>query len=210
MKKLIAILIGVLLIGGVAYTVTNKDDAKKSDNPATKSEEHKDHEKAAESAKFTDACKVITSAQLQAAFGVAFDEGKAEKNGSTSDSLPLKSCTYEQTNDGSVTAMSDAINFSVQVETYHDAASAETIMKTTKSTDKLGDKVYFVRTDVDGVGDEAFFFQGQAPVILKTEEFMYARSGNQVFHFVAVRLSGINHETAKTAITTLAKDALND
>lgn len=158
---------------------------------------------------YADACQLVDRADVEEAFGVPFGEFKREDGGTSSAGFDGSSCAIEQAHDGSVSAMTDAVNVSIKIENYETGDAAKQAMEATKGSAKLGDKVYFVRTDVNGVGDEAFFFQGQAPLVLKTEEFMYVRKGSQIFHFVAVRLDGIDHAKAQTALTELAKKALN-
>lgn len=202
----VAIVAVVVLGGGFAVTMMAKDDAKDGISTA-KTESTSDGKKT--EAKFTDPCKVVTKAAVEAAFGFNFNEGKAEKDGVTSDDLPSKSCVFESVHEDTVTGLSNATNLTVAFETYKDEASAKASIEATKSSAKIGDKVYFVKTDVANVGDEAFFFQNQASAVLKSEEFLYARKGNQVIHLIAVKLAGIDHTAAQQALTKLGSGSLN-
>lgn len=204
MKEWILVIAAIAVLGGgsaVAYFVMNKSGADSTKDAPLK--------QTVATGKFKEACKVVSAADASAAFGVTYKEGVDEGNSLAPGNVISRSCKYNEVNDGSATALLNAINFSVEFETYNNAELAKAALKRTKETEKTGSKVYFVRTDVAGVGDEAFFFQGQAPGVLKTEEYMYARKNNQIFHFVAVRIDGIDHAKAQAAITTLAKKALD-
>lgn len=208
MNKIILAIVATALVGGGAYFVMNKDDKEESQSTSSNSSPASSSSSSASNAtsKFDNPCEVVSKADVEAAFGKTFKEGKDESNANN----PVKNCLYEEQNDGSVSSMTSAINFTVTLDTqFKDEASATQEMKTIRSTAKLGDKTFFVETPAPGVGDDAFFFQGQGEIVLKTEEFMYARKGSQIFHFVAVRLDGVDHSKAKLAITDLAKKALN-
>lgn len=203
------VILGVIVLGGgaVAYSVAKNNVKEDNNKPATTSQTNEN--KTESSAKFDDACKVVSKAAVESAFGISFKDGKAESDSLTSAGLPKKTCTFESVNDGSVTGLSNATNLTIAIENYGDETKAKRSIEDTKNSASFNGKVFFIRTDAGNIGDEAFFFQGQTEVILKTEEFMYARKGSQVIHFIAVRMSGIDHTAAKTAITKLASGALN-
>lgn len=153
---------------------------------------------------FINACKVITKSDAESLFGVKFKDGKPEN---TTGAI-VKSCKYEEVTDETVPALLKATNLRVQVDTYEDSDRAKVGLDTTRKLDKIEGKVFFVATDAPGVGDQAFFFQGQAPLTIKTEEYLYVRKANRVYHFVAVRIDGIDHAKAKVALAELAKKSV--
>jgi hypothetical protein len=153
---------------------------------------------------FINACKVIVKTDAEAAFGVKFKDGNPEN---TTGAI-VKSCKYEEATDGSVPALIKATNLRVQVDTYETIDSAKLGIDTTRKLDTIDGKVFFVATDAPDVGDQAFFFQGQAPLTIKTEEYLYVRKGSRVYHFVAVRIDGIDHAKAKIALAELAKKSV--
>ena len=158
---------------------------------------------------FGNPCSVLKKADIEAAFGIPFKSGKEEGGAPAPRDASLTSCKYDQQTDGSATALLRATTFSIDVETHANTDDAKASIEATKSTTTVGGKVYFVKTDVPGIGDEAFFFTGQANGVQNTEEYMYARKGNQVLHFIAIKISGIDHAKAQEAIKTLAKKALD-
>lgn len=208
MKKWMIIVAGVIVLAGGGIAAYMMINGQKS-SVGTDSSTNNSAKDGTATARFTDACAVVSKTDVDAAFGVTYKQPKKEADGIAPGGATTKSCKFDELTDESPTALMKATNFSIEVDTYTSTEAAKTTIESTRKADKLGNKIYFVRTDVAEVGDEAFFFQGQAPGVLKTEEYMYARKGNQIFHFVAVRINGIDHDKAKAAITTLAKKALN-
>lgn len=157
----------------------------------------------------TDACELVTSQDVANVFGVDFNEGRPDQAVTSSDNMKGGVCTFEQINDGSVQGLNEAVSVRITIDNYQSVDNAKKAIETTKSTAEVDGKVYFVRTDVPGVGDEAFFFQNQAAPVLKSEHYLYARKGSQVVNMVAVQLSGIDHAKAGEALITLGKKGLN-
>lgn len=196
----------IIALGSVAYFMTmgGKNDGSSSSTDTTSSTANKTDATTA-NAEVKDACKLITTSDINAAFGLTFKDGTSQETAGTD----RTSCKYTQTGDESPTALMKATNFSIDVESFATAKEAEASLTTTRKTDKIGDKVLFVVTDAPGVGDEAFFFQGQAAAIIKTEEYMYARKGRAIYHFIAIKLDGIDHEKVRPQMIQIAKKALN-
>ena len=157
---------------------------------------------------FTDACLLVPKSELENIFGVTFNDFKNEPARKSTENLDGSQCTTEQTNDGTVPGMANAINVTFTIENYGTTQKAIAQMDLVRKSAKFGDKVYFERTDVPGVGDEAFF-QSLAPVKLQPEEFLYVRKGSQVFHFVAVQIDSIDHPKVQSQLIELAKRVLN-
>lgn len=158
---------------------------------------------------YDDACTMFSKNDVEAAFGVSFGDFTSQTDPSFTDAVATSKCLIQQVHDNSITSLGDMIEFSITVETYSDAEAAKKSLGIIKKSAEFDNKIVAVRSDVAGVGEEAFFFQIQAPLELRTEELMYARKGNQMFQFKAARLKGIDHDKAKTQLTNLARKALN-
>jgi hypothetical protein len=199
MKKWIFISIAVVvLVGGVGvYWLLTKTHTTANSTTTTTT------------VAFSDPCKVFKKADIDAAFGVPFQAGKKEGASIAPRGATIASCKYDQATDGSPAALIKALNFSIDVETHETSDDAQSAIEATKSTATLGGKTYFVKTDVPGIGDDAFFFDGKASGVQNTEEYMYARKGSQILHLIAIKIDGVDHQKAQQAMKTLTKKALH-
>lgn len=210
MKKYLPMLVVVLLVAGGAYALlANNDSGASQPTSQSTSKTSDDTSSNKSTVKFADPCMLLSKSALASTFGVTFKDGEAEGSGRTTSGGDTKTCKFDQANDGSVSALSNKIEFTITIESYGSEETAKSELNAVRSTANLNNKVMFIEYPAQGVGDEAFFFQGQAPIVLKSEEFMYARKGSQVFHFVVVKLSGVDHDQMRTKITDLAKSVLN-
>lgn len=182
--------------------------SKKTDAPATNSVPDSSAEINNTQAEFTDACAIFTKTQVEAAYGSSFTNPRADGSSVSADGLKGKSCVIDQVVPDTVQGLQDRISLKVSYDTYKNDDNAQEALEKTKSGAEVSGRVYFVKTDVPNVGDEAFFFQNQTPAVLKNEDYLYARKGNQVIHIVAVKLSGIDHVVSQAAIIKLAEEAL--
>lgn len=203
-KILAALVVLTVVIAAVAGVLLWRGGTASA--PDTKTETAQNN---AEKETINDACELVTSQDISNVFGVDFNEGRPDQAVTSSDNMKGGVCTFEQINDGSVEGMNKAVSVRITIDNYQSVDNAKKAIETTKSTAEVEGKVYFVKTDAPGIGDEAFFFQNQAPAVLKSEHYLYARKGSQVVNFVAVQLSGIDHDKAGVALTELAKKGLN-
>ena len=203
MKKVVVIVVAVLVLGVGGYLAFAKKD-KSSGTPETPPPASETSD-AGSATSASDPCALVPKADAESAFGLTFKDAVTEGDATGTS----RSCIYEEQNDGSPTGMNQAMGFTITAESYATSEEARTALETIRNNEKIGDQVFFVRTDVPAVGEEAFFYQAQVPAVLETEEFLYARKGSQIYNFIAVRLDGIDHDKAKQQLTQAAKKALN-
>ncbi len=213
MKKYLPYIIGlVVLVGGVGtYAIIQSQHGnKQSSDSAKNSTANSD----ATAKKYSDACKLFTKADLGAALGGTYGDGEEEYVSSTAtpgtpeyDDLKGSGCKFEQANDGTTTGMTEALDLSVTINNYKDAASAKAFMsnlhdpQTTEGQDAVDKPI-----DVSGVGDQAFFVKLKvADNVVDKSESLYVLVSRQVITLTATRLAGINHDTVQAGLTTLAK-----
>lgn len=135
-------------------------------------------------AKPSDACKLITSADVTAALGEAVDAPK-------SDSFPVPSCSYGATNGA---GPADGIFLQIQDISLFDKAR--------RSAGQLG----FTVEAASGIGDDAYFEvpQQQGTALDLT---LNVKRGNTMLD-VTVRHKGYANDQLKAGETQLAKAAL--
>lgn len=211
-KKLVIIVIAVIVVlgGASAYLLTQKNASDNKSDDTTKTSDTAD----SDAKKYNDACKIFTKEEIAAALGGTYGDGEEEYAPSTAspgsdnyEDLKGSACNFKQDNDGSTAGMTAALDLSVAINNYASAADAKTFMndlrhpQTTEAQEAVGQA-----TDVDGVGDQAFF-----PVIKTAEgtyektEALYVLVGRQVIVLTTTQLDGVDRDAVRSSLTTLAK-----
>lgn len=196
-KNVIIVIIAIVVLigGGVsAYMIASKESS------STK--------QADVNGKYQNACKVFTKEAVATALGGEFGNGEDGITSYSPDGLEGTACDFDQKNDGSTAAMTAALNFTVHVDNYKDAASADSFMKDLhdpQTTD--GEEAVGAPTDVSNIGDQAFFPRiNAANGVYEKTEFLYVRVGKQVVTLGVTRLDGIDREAIRTGLKKLAKE----
>ncbi len=213
-KAIITAIIAVVVIGGGIFYFTNKD--KKTDTSSNSADTSQSTQTADNTVakKFTDACQVFTKEEISAALGGTFGDGEAGIATSTGtpgsddlDDLRGSSCDFEQDNDGTTAGMTDAISFSVEISNYKNAEEASTYMNGLRNPSTAeGQEAISGVTDVDGVGEQAFFPRvNTAEGVYEKTESLNVLVGRQVVILSVTRLDGIDRDAVRTALTTLGQ-----
>lgn len=187
------ILVGITTIG---YLVTARNDQA---NPEP-----------GMAARFSDACTLVSKPSAEQAFDLRFQRPKKQPTTVTPTGAKVTTCRFQEENDRSQEALLKATELTVKIESYQAVAAAKAAISAIKKSADSGDQKLFVVTEVAGIGDDAFFFQGQNPELLKTKQSLYVRTENQILQMIAVRIEGIDHAQARTALTKLAREALDN
>lgn len=202
MKKIIIGIAAVAVVAGGAFLVVGKKDTAKTTDSAssTSASSEANTNTSTQPAAKTSAlklpaqtvgkeadCSLYTLAELATLWGVPMTDTDINKVIETSDGGKLYSCNYNETDSGM------GLAFSIEFREFMSEEKAKTDMANTRDGAKIGDTVYFVQDEQQGVGDEAFFSLPQRQVgnPKNPTEQLYARKGNVVMLLSATNLSGV-------------------
>lgn len=192
-NKLVMALVAMVLVGGGAFWLMSKDkdDTKNSTQHSTTNEstteehDHNDvmqHIKSQTVGQSTD-CSLYSFEELGEVWGVPFVDTDINKvNQLSASGGKLYSCTYNETDSG------QGATFAIEYREHPSVDSAKQSIADTLSTEKYGDKVFYIREDVAGVGDQAFHFTQNTDNPKNRQ--MFVRKGNVVFMLSGVNLAG--------------------
>lgn len=189
-KKLIIGLAVVLAAIGVYFGVIKKDSPKTNSNNAPSNGQNTQASTPSSSVKLAAQtvgqqadCTTYNFSELQKVWGVPFVDTDINKVSELSSAGgKLYSCSYNQTDSG------QGATFAIEYREHPSVDSAKQSIADTLSTEKYGDKVYYIREDVAGVGDQAFHFTQNTDSPKNRQ--MFIRKGNVVFMLSGVNLSG--------------------
>lgn len=214
-KKMVLVIVSaVVILGGVGvYLLINNSNSDKT--PSNNGDSSKSTDKdAAVSKKYSDACTVFTKEAISAALGGTYGDGKEGIAISTGtpgsdnyEDLMGSECAFDQDNDGSTAGMTAALNLTVAINNYASVADAKQFMNDLHNPQTAeGKEAVGTPTDVEGVGDQAFF-----PVLKTAQgsyektEVLYVLSGRQVIVLTVVQLDGVDRNVVRTGLTALGK-----
>lgn len=196
MKKGIVGLIGLILVGAGVFFIVGRGDSEdvstsETSNISESTGDTTDSKSIAlkpQTIGQQPDCSLYTFEELGKIWGVTFtdtdvDGSKvSELNGPNS---KLYECDYNETDSGK------GLTFTIQYKEYPDEEGAKSSIRGTRDGAKIGDKVYFINDEVEGLGDEAFFSSSASNnYISEREEQLYLRKGNVVMLITAVNLDG--------------------
>lgn len=124
-------------------------------------------------------------------------------NGDDLDDLRGSICEFEQENNYSTVAMTEALNISITINNYKDSASVASLMDNLYSPQTAeGQQVVNKPVDVENVGEQAFFvkFNSDSNTADKSE-LLYVKTGRQVIALTATRLVGVDRDAVQTGLT---------
>lgn len=198
MKKIIIGIAALAVVAGGAFLVLGKKDTAKTETTAstaadssttTQPEAQKTSalKLPAQTVGKEADCSLYTLAELATLWGVPMTDTDINKVIETSDGGKLYSCSYNETDSGM------GLTFSVEFREFMSEEKAKSDMANTRDGAKIGDTVYFVQDEQQGVGDEAFFSLPAKQVgnPKNPTEQLYARKGNVVMLLSATNLSGV-------------------
>ena len=200
--SLILTVIIMALIGGVAISrQLGQKDTPEVSKSNTQAEQPKfDDAQAA----LVDPCIIFDLADIEKVYSTKFSTGIAEEQGNqTADGKPIIQCEYRQTNDGTAEGLKTAYVFRVMVENYNSADNARAQMESIRSNANDKDQGFEV-TDVQNIGDVAFFYTPKAPALNKSEESLYFTKDAQLFRLYSIKISGIDHDTERKNLEAIA------
>lgn len=213
MKRYLPYIIGaIVLLGGAgAYFIVQAQNntTKQTDDSSASTEDV-----ASTTKKYSDACKLFSKAEIGAALGGTYSDGEDEYVPSTVspgspnyEELRGSACNFTEENDGSTTAMTEAITLSVAINNHESTASATDWMNSLHSPQTVeGQEAMDAPVDVNGVGDQAFFAKVKvAGGAEDKSEALYVRIGKQVIVLTVTRLAGVDHSAVQEDLTGLAK-----
>lgn len=210
-NAIIAIVAAIVLVGGGvgAYMLTKKDSSDTNTSDSSKTAD------ANTARKFSDACTVFTKETIGVALGGTYGDGEegigvsmGTPGSDNYEELRGSECSFDQDNDGTTAGMTAALDLTVAVNNFEDTAAAKTFMSDLYSPQTAeGQEAMGTPTDVEGVGDNAFFPEVKTlgSVYEKTEA-LYVQVGKQVVVLTATRLDGIDRDAVRAGLTELAKN----
>lgn len=196
-KAIIAIIALVIVAGGVFFFMKKDSDDNTAQNSSTTTNVVADTKKTAS----TDApklvaqtvgkdadCSTYTFKELETVWGVPFTDTDINKVTELSTSGGKQySCSYNETNSGM------GVTLAVEVREHPSVEAAKQSMNDTRSTEKYGDTVYYLKEDKTGVGDEAFLWaRNRTDGSKESNQQLYVRKGSVVFLLSGVNLSGVD------------------
>jgi hypothetical protein len=198
-KILLAIVAVVAVLGGAGFVLTqNKTE---NDSPATstsaesantasseeKEEAHHEQEKIAQTVGQQSDCSLYTLDELATIWGVPMVDIDTNLVIETSDGGKQYSCGYNETDSGL------GVSFSVEIREFKSVEKAKSDMANTRDGAKLGEEVYFIHDEQDGLGDEAFFSTSKRAVDSgkNVNELLYVRHDSTVMLLSATNLDGV-------------------
>ncbi len=203
--KVAALVISLAVVGGGFYLATkNKDDTKTSQTNTTTATSEKraaapDAPKLLAQTVGKDAdCSMYTFADLTKVWGVPFVDTDINKVSELSTAGGKQySCGYNQTDSGL------GVTVTIEYREHPDVASAKQSMNDTRSTEKYGDTVYYLKQDVTDVGDEAFLWSKNRTAGSKElNQQLYVRNGSVVFLLSSVNLDGVDESYKDKLVAT--------
>jgi hypothetical protein len=131
-------------------------------------------------------CSLYSVDELEAVWGVSFVDFDPGTVLPTSDGGVFYSCDYNETDSGL------GLTFDIEYRDFATVEGAQQDIANVRDGAAFGDTVYFVNTEVEGVGDEAFFSDpsDSESFTAKNQRQLYARFGNVVLLVSAVNLDG--------------------
>jgi hypothetical protein len=193
-KLLIAALVSCAVIAGGVFLFVSKSNPNAPSGGATPSQNNTSDTtpdspklKAQTVGQLAD-CSTYTFDELSKVWGVPFVDTDINKVSELSTSGgKLYSCTYNQTDSGT------GVSYVIEYREHPSVESAKQSMNDTRSTEKYGDKVYYLKEDKAGVGDEAFFWaRNRTDGSKEANQQLYIRKGSVVFLLSGVNLSGVD------------------
>lgn len=193
-KLLLAIIASVIVVGSVVFFFATKNNL----NPSTVTKDTvqtQNNLTTLESLKLKAQtvgqqadCSTYTFDELSKVWGVPFVDTDINKVSELStNGGKLYSCAYNQTDSGT------GVSYVIEYREYPSVESAKQSMNDTRSTEKYGDTVYYLKEDKAGVGDEAFFWaRNRTDGSKESNQQMYIRKGAVVFLLSAVNLDGVD------------------
>lgn len=183
----------VLAIGGYVAVTQNKPADQTSNNTtsttnSSSSTESNTVKLAQQTVGKPADCSTYSFAELQKVWGVPFvDTDINNVSALSSDGGKLYSCSYNETDSGM------GVTFTIEYREHPSVDSAKQSMNDTRSTEKYGDTLYYLKEDKAGVGDEAFFWaRNRTDGSKEANQQMYIRKGNVVFLLSGVNLNGVD------------------
>lgn len=199
-SKIIGILVAVVLVvGGAGFVLTqnkSNDDTVASTNSSVseestpseeKEEAHHEHEKIAQTVGQQSDCSLYTLDELATIWGVPMVDIDTYLVQETSDGGKQYQCGYNETDDGM------GVTFSIEIREFKSVEKAQTDMANTRDGAKLGEEVYFIQDEQEGLGDEAFFSTSKRAVDSgkNVNELLYIRHDSTVMLLSATNLAGV-------------------
>ena len=183
----------VLAIGGYVVVTQNKPATQTSNNTAnttnsSPSTADNPVKLASQTVGQPADCSTYSFTELQKIWGVPFvDTDINNVSALSSDVGKLYSCGYNETDSGT------GVTFTIEYREHPSIDSAKQSMNDTRSTEKYGDTVYYLKEEKAGVGDEAFFWaRNRTDSSKEVNQQMYIRKGTVVFLLSGVNLSGVD------------------
>ena len=204
-KLVIGVVLVVLAAGGFfLFNSKSSDSNKKTESKTSETQKTSLESSSSKTSAVTkNDCTLYTKADIEGVWGVTIgstEETKPFNIGGSYTNAKEYNCHYDQTNTGK------GLSFVVKIRNFASEADAKQDLENVKNGTKIGDKLYFTLTPVSGVGDEAFYSVNEtSDLVKKNQDYLYVRKGNQVFHFTAVNLEGLDHTTSRDKTKAVAK-----
>lgn len=209
-KLLIIAAVIVLAVGGFLIFNSKSDNgsSQKTDTKTSEEQKTSSEPNSAKTASIIKSdCTLYTKDNIQNIWGVNITDTENTKpfsiGGSYTDAIE-NNCHYSETNTGK------GLSVSIKIRNFATESDAKQDLDNVRNGTKIGTKTYFSLLPIADVGDEAFFSINEtSDLVKKTEDYLYLRKGNRVFHFTAVNLAGLDHTTSRDKVISTAKLKIN-
>lgn len=197
--KVIAIVVAVLALLGLGWFIWQKQ--KTEPTPAVSSTD------TFKKTGYDDACALVSKEQVEAAFGLQFEEFTKDqfeyRAGLTEEN---SSCTINEEHEKTAKGALEFTSLQIAVDNFASAEEAKHKLDVMRQSVVVDGQLLDVATDVPGLGNEAFFSKNQ--VSGATQEYLFVLKDNRLFHFVAVKLNGIDSEKVRPPMVEIARKAV--
>lgn len=156
---------------------------------------------------YDDACTLVSKAEVEVAFDSTFKDFFSEKSLGYSNAEKTTTCSIYEQHERTASGALGFLSLQIIAERYSTEDAAIKQLDLVKHATTLNGQELRVRTDVSGVGDEAFFLKDRT-TIGEEQEYLYVRNGDHIFHFIAMKFNGIDPEKTRPPLIELAKKAL--
>jgi hypothetical protein len=159
----------------------------------------------AERASYDDACKLVSKTDLEAAFATSFEEFKPEESLGYKAGEKTSTCSIYQAHERTAKGALGFLSLQIVVDTFDTEEAAKKQMTIIRGATGTSTKVLFVTTDVETIGDEAFFMKDQ---VGNTTDDLYVRKGEYLIHFQALKFDGIDSKAIRPPMLEVARKAV--
>lgn len=194
--KIILIILVVLTLGGLGWYIWQRQRPE----PATVTTD------TFKKTGYDDACALVSKATVERAFNSKFEEFTKDDTTRAGLNKDNSSCTINEKHEQTAKGALEFISLQIAVDNFNSEDTAKSKLDVMRRSVVIDGKLLDITTEVQGVGNEAFFSKNQ--VSGSTQEYLFVRKDARLFHFIAVKFNGIDSEKVRPQLIEVAKKAI--